>query len=884
MIPRFFSLLMIATLSTPTAARELQKSPRLTCEVGEWTESGYVAPSEEVKIEFHSQRKGKFTEWRVTAVNRSSELCRLRLRWQLEAGAAGGDYWDGFALTRRAQADTAASTNRYVFPVATYSRDGHTALLGYAPQTISSRFERTCRIADGKTVLEWDGFLALHPGQREAQFFLSAELSAARTFTEAIEEVYLAYPASFRPVTGADPRIFGEGGYHFASEATRLYQLEESRRLGLNWEWCYAPFQKPGDIWPDKKHWDAKSGYSIERTQNESNHPGTVSDWLAYNQRRFQAGDRATAMFYYYLPQYCDVGMVKSDFPDSIWRKPDGQTLKPIHGWIKSGAHAQYAWPGQTSYGKHLRSDLAALWSHFPIAGFAMDMTLGDMPYAGDALPRETGKAFDDQGRVFMTEGVAVAQCMEYTKRLPPHADGRRAASIANEPITWLPIFHADAIMHEMPPYDRGDIVPARRLLAGQKPMSWWKGYKEEQILDWQRLTPEQFQRGLSGIVDYVILASLRYGAVPPIFFVDGYADMRRWIPVLRELQRAGWRAASYTRIEGPGAPDPAEPCAESASVWGARYGDAEQSYLTFSAPDPKGFAGHARIETGRFGAGGAIYLEWDGTATTNEVAQNETGIPLSLKNRDPLVVRRIATLRASSPVTLTVERTVLPSQNIAYTFTPKTAWPKGATIQFANRATRLKTSKGSEPLVIEDAPPYFVLPDRTWLGRVDFGTDKEVRAVIVAEEADRAALEPALTHLQTYWEYYQTRRSNPDPRLWDMDNKLRSDLRLPVVANFRAPEVKKAKTVFVLGEQARRAIFPTGSRGADAGILQGDRDGSQLRISFEPTRGQSEAELILAFLETQDQRFPFCGVLDGRAWFEKQGLAGTVFHRSKQP
>lgn len=876
--------LMMTTLATTTPARELQQHPRLTCEIREWTESGYIALSEDVKIEFRSQKKTGLTEWRVNIRNNSGALHRLRLRWQLDAGAVGGDYWDGFALTRHVQTDTAASTNRYVFPAVTYSLDGRTTMLGYAPQTISSRFERTCRVIDGKTMLEWDGFLALHPGQEEAQFFLSAELPRVCNYAEAVEQVYLAYPASFRPVAGADPRIFGEGGYHFASDATRLYELEESRRLGLNWEWCYAPFQKPGDNWPDEKFWDAKAGYSIERTQNESTQPGTVADWLAYNLRRFQTGDRATAMFYYYLPQYCDAGIVQSEFTDSVWRKPDGQILKPIHNWIKSGAHAQYAWPGQTSYGQHLRTDLAALWSHFPIAGFAMDMTLGDMPYAGDALPRETGKAFDDQGRVFITEGVAVAQCMEYTKSLPPHADGRRAASIANESITYLPILHADAIMHEMPPYDRNEIVPARRLLAGQKPMSWWKGYKEEQILDWQRLTPEQFQRGLSGIVDYVIMASLRYGAVPPIFFVDGYTDMRRWIPVLRELQRAGWRAASFVRIEGPGAPDPAEPFAESASVWVARYGDAERSCLTFSAPDPKGFEGISRIETGRFNAGGAIYLEWNGASTRNEVAQDETMIPMALKNRDPLVVSKIATLRASSPVTMTVERTILPSQNIAYTFTPKSAWPKGATIQLAGHAKSVKTPKGPEPLVIEDAPPYFVLPNHAWLQQVDFGTDKETHAVIVVDEADRAALEPALTHLQTYWEYYQTRHANPDPRLWDMDNKLRPDLRLTVVANFLAPEVKKAGTVFVLGETARRAIFPRGPRGADAGILQGDRDGSQLRISFEPVRGQSEAELILAFLETQDQRFPFCGVLDGRAWFEKHGLAGKEFHRSKQP
>jgi hypothetical protein len=466
---------------------------------------------------------------------------------------------------------------------------------------------------------------------------------------------------------------------------------------------------------------------------------------------------------------------------------------------------------------------------------------------------------------VFLTEGVVVAQCMDYTKNLPPHADGRHAASIANESITWLPVLHADAIMHEMPPYDRNDIVPARRLLAGQKPMSWWKGYREEQVLDWQRLTPEQFQRGLAGIVDYVILASLRYGAVPPIFFVDGYADVRRWIPVLRELQQAGWRAAAYVRLEGPGAPDPAEPYAESARVWVARYGDAKQSYLTFSAPE--GFAGRAHIETARFNAGGALYLAWNGTATTNAVARYETTLPLALQNREPLVVRKVATLRSSSPVTVAVGRTVLPSQNIAYTFTPAGQWPKGATVQLVESSKPIPAPKGTQPLVIEQPPPYRVLPDTNWLTQVTFD------AVVVAPDAVRAALEPALTHLQTYWEYYQVRRADPDPRLWDMDGKLRSDLRLPMVASLAAPEVKTAKTVFIVGTCA-----------AAAGTWRGEFVDGQLRVTFIPGRGQSATTLIMEFLEVMDQRFPFCGVLDGRAWFAKFGLAGQEFHRSRQP
>ncbi|MBI4024061.1 MAG: hypothetical protein HY360_03715, partial [Verrucomicrobia bacterium] len=594
----------------------LQSNPKLIVEISEWTKEGFVPWAAEMRshngleIQIQSRSVQALTEWALNAHNQGSAVRRIRLRWRMDAGVRGGDFWDGFGLSRNVVEERVPLGGRYAFPGTAYSAGDRTCLLGYAPQTISSRFARACRVEGGQVVLEWDSFLALHPGQKDAQVFLTALLPSARNYAEAVEQVYRAYPDFFRPIAGADPRIRGEGGYYYSSDAMRLYQLEEARRLGLNWEWCYAPFQKPGDIWPSAPFWDAEKGYSIERTQNDNTRPGSIADWRAHNLRRFEEGNKAAAMFYYYLPQYCETGILTNAFPDAVWRNPDGRPIGSIHGWIKSSIRSQYAWPGETGYGEKLRRDLAAIWSNFPIAGFAMDMTLGDTPYAGEALSRESGKAFDDQGRVFAVEGVAVAGLMKCAHRLPPHSDGRCAAIIANEPVTWLPIFHADAIMHEMPPYDRSDIVPARRLMAGQKPLCWWKGFRVEQILDWQRLSPAEFKDGLGGIVDYVVLASLRYGAIPPVFFVRGYPEVRAWIPRLRELQRAGWRAASYVKIEGPGDPDTAVPFAENASVWISRYGDEEDSHLVFSAPDAAGFQGRARIETSRFNAGGAVYLE----------------------------------------------------------------------------------------------------------------------------------------------------------------------------------------------------------------------------------------------------------------------------------
>jgi hypothetical protein len=413
--------------------------------------------------------------------------------------------------------------------------------------------------------------------------------------------------------------------------------------------------------------------------------------------------------------------------------------------------------------------------------------------------------------------------------------------------------------------------------MAGQKPLNWWTGYKVEDMLDHEKLTPAEFREGLGGMEDYVILSSLRYGGMPSIFFTQGYPEIRNWLPTLLELEKAGWRAASYAQIEGPGAPDPKDPFAEDAGVWVSRYGDNQKSYFAFSAPDKSGFDGKAIIAPAFFGAGGAVYLDWDGKKTVESITPEQTSFALNLKDRKPELFLKMATLRASKPVNFTLERTTDPSQKIVTVFTPTTPWPEHTAILPSGENEWRKIPTGDKPFTLEEAPARYISPNPAWLRQVEFGTATESNAVIVVSDQDRAKLEPAVSHLEAYWEYYQARQTHPGAPLSSLP--LKPELQLPIVSDGSAPSARKAKTLFLLGDagQKQLATVPPKVGGC---AWSGKEQNGQLVIAFRGEGADDEAAQIMAFLNAMDQRFPNVGVLDATPWFVKEGMAGHEFHR----
>lgn len=836
------------------------------------TEKGGFANSG-INISFVKRDVKAIKEWTVVVENNSPKIARLCFRLSIPCGSTGGAFWDGFKIKAVTDKTFKPETKRYIFPGISYVKDGQLTGIGYAPMTVSSRFERSCVISNGNAELIFDSYMALNPGQKDKIYFISHS-SRADDYTEFVEQIYQAYPVWFNVVKGADPRIFGMGGYFFSSEDNREYQMEEARRYGFDWEWYYNCYQKAGNHYPLEKFWENSKGYKSEPGSlfGKCDRPGSIKDWIDYNKTRIEAGNKNAAMFFYYLQQYCNSEMLKKYYPDAVWIDKNDKATGQSYGWAEEGA-AQYAWFLHSTLGKDIREQLGMLWREFSIAGFALDCAIGDTRYYGKLLKNETGKAFDDDGKIFATEGIALAYNMDYTHNLPVKADGRRAVSVINEFYTWLPMLYADAAIHEMPPFDRADLLAPRRLIAGQKPYYFWKGFRIDALLKWDELTPEEAREGITGILDHTILSSLRFGIIPAVFYLSGYQDIKDLSPTIKRLVKSGWRAAAYVEIEGKTAP--ADPYAQEEDIWISRYGNADESYVVLSVPDLNGAKGRARILTGKFGAYGAVYADLSGKPVKNQVKANETIVDFDLKNRDPLILVKTGAVKPVIDCVIEASLSVKTpgkAQVAEFKFTESPV----SGVQMANAGWEEKSSSLKQ-LVFEKTPRFSFIPDDKFIQEITLVEQKKINAVIVVAPDDLAQNPDAVKLLEIYYDYYISRQSRPVHRLANMTKYWNNNMRLPVLSP-GDEKIQLAKTVFVVGEKAKTALLPEFKC---QNAIVGKTRNKQLLIGFFPGRNTTTLELVTQLLSRIDEKYPFIGGIKDK-WAIKLKLFGKTFKKNK--
>ncbi|MBQ6474044.1 MAG: hypothetical protein IJJ33_18790 [Victivallales bacterium] len=783
-----------------TTVTALFAAPKL--EVSRLVNGAYEPVSGEAGLEVALAKEpgGNLEVWKASLANRGKEPLLLRLRMSHEGLSAGGDFWDGFEFHPKVRDSLVPAGDRHVFPMTVYLADGRMSVLGFTPDTCASRFERALVMEKGgKATLRFDVFWALLPGEELATRFVSIE-TKGESYVEAVERYHLEFPEFFRPVKGFDERGFGTGGYLSSLETLRDYQLEECRRTGFDWEWYYNCYQRAGDFFPKERFWDEKLGYKRENSHGKCNIPGTVDDWLKYHQFRTTVGNKTSALFYYYMQQYCNAELLHREYEDSAWRDENGHPGYQVTGWADEFL-SEYAWPGKHgSFGKVIREDLAKIWQSFPIAGFALDCAIGSSAYYGPLVTREFPRSFDDKGRLFVKEGLALAYNMDYTRSLPPHADGRRAGSMINAPYTYLPIFHCDGVMHEATPYERMDLPVPHRLMLGQKAWVIWRGFVMEPFLDWNRLSPDQVNEAMSGAVDYLILFTLRMGASPSKMFTRGYPDMRARRDLFTENARRGWRAAPFAWVEGVAGSE--NPWDLNAPVWVSRYGEAHNSRIVLSIPRREGRKGRLRIETSRFGAEGAVYAALDGTATVNHVAREATIVEFDLAPFRYVVLERVGTAK-----------------------------------------------EGRQVAVYRPCPEKVkFLPGEDFIPELPLDNGKAPLAAIVGEPEEIAAVDWPVTALSTYDAFYRTRLLFYGERLWGLEKKMQNQFRFPI------ERTSDARTVFAVGKTARERLFP-GVEETDAVVHR--RDGQRDFVAFFPGT-LTEAQLIVALLEKLDKWYPF--------------------------
>jgi len=530
----------------------------------------WISNNKRVEAKYSIKALPDHLSWKVSVSNRkdSQQLLEVRLKFPVDLNESW-DYWDGYEIHSFPCFKLKREKMEYTFPMSCVYNSKVGIALGIEPHQylsyIANGIERSFYYAT-KMVID--------PKQTENVEFILYFFRPNYGYLDAIQKYYDIFPDVFNPKRGIDPRITGAGGYIRSCPGTRRLQLEQCRRFHINWEWCYGPYQKNGDWFPDRKSWIPKEGFGVEaHTQRRA--PYTYEEYLSMLKERFSAGNRTTAMMFYIIPRYCDIRIIDSECPDAIWIDKNGKKSGVVYDDVFKGDRSYWVYAYGNSLFKREIEDLKKIVSTFEVRGFAMDMVNGVRRYYGPGVNNSPGRAFDEEGKIYCLETIPYAKIMDYIHTL--HRGKYRMGVIANQAqnyTSYLPVFHADAVMHEGPPYIGARNVWPLRFLSGRKLLTWWDGYVSDRLMeiDWHKLNSEEKKEVLKGLQNYVILFSLRTGGVPSCMETFGVPKLLELIPTIIELSRAGFQPVPAVKVG-------------NAKLWTGRFGKGTGTYITISNP-----------------------------------------------------------------------------------------------------------------------------------------------------------------------------------------------------------------------------------------------------------------------------------------------------------
>ncbi len=824
--------------------------------------------------------------WSVTLENAGDEERWLQVALALPAPLTDGSFWDGQLETPLSAGDRQAGGLVFWFPAAAVYDAERGLVVGIEPSQVFSFLGSAVEVADDASVLSFSARIVLPPGAGETVEFFAAEFAGRWGRRDAVQRTYDLFPAAWWPAEDIDPRIVGPGRYLRGSNANRDLQIEQARRLLIGWDWAYAPFQTPGDWYPDERFWDDAKGHpgSLDKHYNAAQ--GTLEDYRRETRIRCHEGRRAAAILFYVLPQQCEWSLLEEAFPDSFWVWPDGSHPGPRQGWIKTDANPALAMPWNTSYGQETLRDFARILEDFRPSGFAFDTCHGGRRYYGPAQEGMRGRAWDQYGS-FVDESVALSNLLDWVH--DQQVEGLRAGTCLNGPHVYTLGRRADCVMFEPSPL-RYTNYRARqwpvRLLAGHKPLVWHKGYPYwlNEMVRWQELEAEQIQEAFRGMLDYTLLRSLVMGAIPSNDFW-GVPRMVEWGRILTGLCRAGWQ------------PVPALSADER--LWAARYGEGTRSVLVLCNPTREVVSADVAVEARYLGPGSYIACGYEGGRVDCTFDADATNFTATIEPHGAGLWQAALRLLADGPLSgrgwlevpdtrdgrFSIRASIhldAPAQARVRLAIPKGAAVEGVAVNRApvewrlvDGAVEFDAALQAHNTLVVASWPRVLIPDAQAVLDFPFMAEGEPDCTIVipddASEAERFAAE----RLAVYFDYYYRRQQHPSGVVWELDDV--PGLEILVVA---ADAPAATGHVVMIGRSEDSLIAPhcvqlqeTLAEALIARRPDGERD--VLAIA-----GRSDAALAAAMDELVallDERYPYCGVMGDGEVYQKAELDGRV-------
>ena len=556
-------------------------------------------------ISFQERKQGKLTFCDLeftTPENDKASLRRLSVICSTECHAPDSFYdgnslraWEtGKALERRQLLDT--------FPLA--AAYGATAgkAIGISPASVVSYLHSRLSSENGKIRLSYTTHIVADSRKVQELSFIVFPFMPEFGWLNALEVYYQAYPEYFRPHPGVDRRISGVMGYFLSAHKSRDLEINSGRHFHLDLEWTYAPWVESGNWYTDRVDW-------IQGTHECTNYDALRKHrkctWEEYHEarvRQFRSGDRQAAMFYYILPRAVNEKYGRQ-FPDSVFVDSLGRRQE------RGGLSQITSEAGKTTsvfaYGSGLSTllekELAEVVRNYKVSGFSFDMVnFHSNEYNQAQLNFATGRDFDRNGKIFTPDSVLPIPFANYVHTLK--RDGKTMGVFANFAFNRLvahTAFAVDGAMVECSPDIACDAFKTLRIMAGQKPLSFFGAFDQKyrnKAIRWDMVQTPRQRRELSfGLAQYMLFCCLRYGYTPMNWSFE-YRDRTffdPWLKIMLQLKKKGWRPVPAIKWV------PAD-----AELWCGRFGESGESMFTLTNPTRRKINVKASLFKSYLGAG----------------------------------------------------------------------------------------------------------------------------------------------------------------------------------------------------------------------------------------------------------------------------------------
>jgi hypothetical protein len=525
------------------------------------------------------------------------------------------------------------------FPaVAVFSPDKAFFVGGIPFEPVSYEAASISPLKNGKSTLKYSIRTAILPKKITSVKFVIGATNAKFGGKEAVVQSYYdSFPELWTPAVGKDnPFLWGQHGQYINWWGKPDY--EKTRRLYIVNEWTYCPYKRSGDIacrpelWDYKHKGKAKPPMVFQKRIKYDNL--SRAEFLAFRKKIFREyGQKFGLMFYLTVAgTWCEIQLAQQNYPDSIVKDKDVKCY--LQHWSVPHDHEVRVFPMGTSFAKVLHEDIKYLVKDLKLPGFAFDCSYSGAFYRGPAVKKDLpGRAWDSRG-VFIDQGVAINNLVDFIHSLKPTSDNEKKLFIfANG------YLKGDYLMMEKPFLGIGTYkrwFPLLKYYIGPRPTTTHgHGYLlKETIPNWREKTTADFKQFMPKLADYIIFNCFKYATFPTSHTICyGVPQVVYIMPELIEMSRAGWQAET-----------PLEFDAQGKKIYSARYGKGIDSYFFLGNPYPQDIAVKVKAKCDYLGDKTCLLVRKmrKSSETALSVSKQDVTLDVNLKSRIPYLYETV--------------------------------------------------------------------------------------------------------------------------------------------------------------------------------------------------------------------------------------------------